>query len=424
MSQILQGTPLYKITISIFPDEDPYDDVISLTFFRCPIVKTASFGILYINLRSEIYLTIQEMVQANDYPIVKLSINMIQDDETNTVIQKCCDKTYTAIYCKFIDNVRQDIGYIRACIYLVNPVLYYMQTTSGFNRILPSMTAYSALSNFENWLTDTFGQCFHFLKVGDNYEVNPHVYDQIQITQPCDLLVPTNILMNYKPFNTFSYYFFDCFNLSQYTQNDITATLINLGDYQKFTPVNITGVTQDNVDLDIFARLNRTNLFVFNNPFNELFQEWPSIVIKSTNRRMAFKKGAHLKKVPTLSTQSQDQTYGGRTVKYIQSNLSSVQKDTTEQTIIYAPDDPAQAYSRFKKVSNQARDAVSNIQTFYLADCHYDIIQFMCRYNFDIHNINSYSYVPISICNMFVRNAGMYPSLTHTCKFQVIKYAE
>ena len=408
-----------------FLDEE-HIDISSFVAVRCPITKTASFALLTVNIKANHFMAIEHSIRQNKFELVEVEFDVranytTKDDIHPPKLDDVGIKQYLALHIQPYERVQPWAPYVIATIYLVNPILYYLQVTNSFNQILEDITSYDALLKFENHLKTAYGQsAFQWHKVGEKFEQNKWKYEQILCRQHNDLMIPTYLINNYKMWNTYGYYFFDDFRFDNESKSDITGWLINLGDIQQFKQRNIFEESRT----ELFA----ANMFedgqVIADRFNVLYQDKPSLIVKGYDMQFGFRKAEQDKEIMQLKTKTENASYSNvvNDTKIVKTDISTKKFQPTEQTLVYAPDDIEQGIKRFDKVSAQLREHLHSIDTYYLHDSHLDFIQFGYRYNLSPYDIQDYSYVPISICNIFVRETGRVPIYTQNIKYQMFKY--
>lgn len=398
-------------------------DILSYAVIRAPITKLASFVSTSINLTTTVYTKIHEHVSRNLFPDVVVKCWIVKNQDTfgerwPPKVEDVFEKNFKCIAVNPLETVDYSAPYLGVSMVLVNPVLLYLQGTNGYNKILQDKTSLEGIKDYEGWLTQKFGnQAFQFTKVGENYELNKFKYEQILMRNSTDLMIPTILINNYKTWNTFGYYFFDDFRLNKEATADITAYLINLGNKKEFKPIDVYKYGDFALGLQVEGQTP------INDPFSALYQKNPSIITKNYEMQFGFRKATGTRQVPQITVDKQEGKHGsqlGTTI--IKSKVSLKSEEPTEETIIYGPDDHATSLNRFDKTSLQLRDNMVGLDTFYLRDSSIDYLQFNQAYNIDPHSPNEYNYIPLTICNLFVRDSGMMPILVHHAKFQMIRY--
>lgn len=418
----------YQMEVEIMGQEATPEigDVDSFTTLRAPLTKTAGLATIALNLRPKFLHSLEEYTRANMFQTLRLDINIVRNQDTiesgfPPKVDEVCRKYYLIVHVEPLEDARLEAPYTRTVLFLANPVLFWLQCTNGYNVIEEDKTVLEALENYESWLNKTFGQtAFQFEKVAENYKPNNWKYEQILTRSHTDLMIPTNLLQEYKPFDSFSYYFFDDFRFDDQTKADITGYLVNLGDINQIPTKDMFADEAS----DIFAATEFIRAQTLNDPYNALYQENPSLIIKGYDMQFGFQKAEGMKELPQLSTTSKPGTYSStKKANVIKTELSGKVQLPTEETLLYAPDDPKKAFDRFNIVSEQLRRQILAIEEYYMRDSHIDFIQFGKRYNMSPFDIKQYTYLPISICNMFVRDTGAVAMYTHNMKFQVLKFA-
>lgn len=398
-------------------------DIGSFSVIRTPISKTSSFSSLTVNVGLSDYLNIQEHISRNEYPnvLLKCWICKNQDVHENIYppkVEDVFEKNYKIINMTAMEKVRYQSPHVLVNLLLVNPVLLYLQGTNGFNEIFEDITALDAVKKYESWLSGTFGSgAFQFTHIGEDYEKNDWMYEQILTRNTTDLMIPNILINEYKVWHKFGYYFFDDFRLDKTATADITGYLINLGDKNKFPTDDVYSYG----DIAMGAKLISEH--ALHDPFNALYQKQPSIITRNYEMQFGFRKATNQRELPQITADVSSGTHGSeRGSSIIKTQISLKNIVPTEETMIYAPDDHAPAMDRFDKVSKQLRDDMMSVETYLMRDSSIDFLQFGKRYNFNPLNIQDYDYIPIAICNMFVRDSGKMPILVHNVKFQVFRY--
>ena len=408
-------------------DDDGSEDVNSFVVIRAPLTKTASFATITTNMKMHTYLSLEEHTRQNRFQLIQVDIDIVpnMDDAEHHrpwPVDKVMSKQYLVLHMEPLEPVNAMAPYVMTVCFLVHPVLYYLQITNGFNKILEDVRPIDALQKYEKYCADTFGKgCFQWQHVGEDHELNDFRYEQILTRHETDLMIPTTLIVNYKLWNTFGYHFFDDFRFDGKTTADITGWLVNLGNLERFEQKNMF----DEKSPDISTATKFINSQAIVDHFNVLYQEKPSIITKGNDIQIGFKKSTEDKEVPQIEVQTRNGKYNSAGIcKAVQSAVSGKTRPATEHTIIYAPDRPQNAINRFEKVQNQLRQHIHVLESYYMHDCHIDFIQFGNRYNMIPWAIDKYLHVPMTICNMFIRDTGRVPIYTHNMKFQMFKFLD
>ena len=414
----------YMMEFNFFGDESyTPKDVISYSVIRSPITKLASFVSASINITMPVYTKLHEHLARNNFPDVVVKCWIVKNEDIfgerwPPKVEDVFEKNFKCICINPLESVIPKAPYVAVNMTLVHPILFYLQGTNGYNKILEDKTPLEAIEDYEKWLTEKFSnQAFQFTKVGETYEQNKFKYEQILTRNATDLMIPSVIINNYKPWNTFGYYFFDDFRLNSDATADITGYLINLGNKNEFKPIDVYKYGDFALGLRLESQTPITD------PFGALYQRNPSITTKSYEMQFGFRKATGTRDLPQISISRQDGKHGSQLgTAIIKSKVSLKSEEPTEETIVYGPDDHETALNRFDKTSLQLRDLMLSLDTYQLRDSSIDYLQFNQKYNIDPHVPKAYDYIPLTICNNFVRETGMVPVLVHHVQFQMIRY--
>ena len=413
----------YEIEVVI--NEEEINDVQSFVVYRCSITKTASFAVLKINLKLENYLLLEDDIRNSEFPTIPLKIYEVdskirEKSKLGERSKHFCTKHYKIIQVHNNEPLRIDSAYISCNLYLTNPILHYLNSNNSFNQILQTTTALDTIKSFESFLTSTYGDgAFDIKHIGEEYQVNKFIHEQILTRNTNDLIVPMTLIQNYKPFNTFSFYFFDDFRLDQDSKADITCYLINIGNKDNFERRDIS----DDKYIDVVSQLRNISSYNITDSFNELLQDNASIVLEGRNINYDSIKATGTVDVPSVTVETFEETIvTGRTVNAIHSILATQPKDPTEKTILYASDDIDSAVGRYKAVSTQLREDIHSIEVYQSQQCGFDVFQFGIMYNIQLNNKSSFTFTPLSIVNIFNRETGPAPILQHNTEVQFINF--
>jgi len=412
----------YKLYVTLFGEE--FDDVSSMSVVRCPISNTASYTILNLQLRGLVFLTLMTEIENGDFPDMSVRcelIDMTENESPASVGKREFDmftKRYKAIKASSRDYPTASSTYLNITIVLVHPVLLYLNNTNSYNKILIGKTGLNMIEDYEAHLKKTFGDNFEFKKIGETVNQNNHAYEQILVRLENDLIIPSWLIAEYKPNFTFCFYFFDDFRIDKNSSKDITGYFINIGAKSSFDKKS----TLKEAD-DIFMANSFSKSYQLGDPFKDMDQENPSIIIKNNEMAFKFAKATGTTTVPQVK-----QRYDLRMIeeRYIQpvkaSDITMKTVDPTEETILYAPDTMENAKERLKQNSKLLNTDLSGISAFTLKDSHFDYIQFGINYILNPFESKEYRYTPIGIVNHFVRESGQFPFLIHNCTYQTIKF--
>jgi hypothetical protein len=426
MSEAQFASPAdYEIVVTI--NEEEVNDIQTFIVYRCAITKTASFAILRINLKLESYLILEDDIRNSTFPTVPLKIYEVdgKDRSANNLgnrIKHFCTKNYNIIQIEANETVRIDSAYISCTLYLVNPILHYLNSNNSFNKIIPTTTALDAINDFESFLKSNYGNdAFQFKKVGDSYKINNYIYEHILSRNENDLIVPLTLIQNYKPFHTYAFYFFDDFRLDDESEADIVGYLINIGNKDNFKRRDIA----EDKYIDVTSQLQLMKSYSVTDSFNEMVKSNPSIVLKGKNINYESVKAVGTVDVPNVNVESLEETIiTGRTVKSIHVTISTQPKKPTERVILYAPDNINNAIDRYNNVADQLRTQIHSIDSYRSKNCGFDVFQFGLIYNIQLNNKSSFVFTPLSIINIFERQTGPNALMQHNTELQFIKFKD
>ncbi len=404
-----------------------FNDVNNMMVFRCPIQHTASFAILDVMMHITHYNHLTIDIGQQIYPDVKIAFYIINPQKSRPAekagerVKDLGIKNYLAIYIEPNEFPAADAKYIQCTMYLVNPVLYYLNNTNSYNVILTEITALDIISGYEGHLKKTYGsKTFEFIKVGETEKQNSYQYEQILVRMENDLLIPSWVIQNYKPFNSFGFYFHDDFRFDDKVKTDITGYLINLVNKEVFTKIESLKESKWG---DVVIGNKFINTTPIGDRFNQLGQENASKIVKGSQIDFKFKKAIGIATVPQIYVQTiPQQVEVGRNIMSIKGFKSESIVEPTEQTLIYAPDEISSAISRLETVRKQITEDIEAIYRYYIRDSHVDFLQFGKLYNINPMTPHEYLYTPISIVNCFVRDTGRQPTMVHNVYYQMIKY--
>lgn len=426
MAEASQSAPLkYEMEVEI--QGQTFNDINSFMVFRCPIEHTASFAILDVMLHITHYSHLTIDISQQIYPDVKIKTYLVNPQKTRPAEQAGARvkdfgvKNYIAIYLEPNEFPGAEAKYVQCTFYLVNPVLYYLNNTNSYNVILTETTGLEIIEGYESHLKKTFGsKTFQFVKVGESEKKNSYKYEQVLVRIENDLLIPSWAIQNYKPFNSFGFYFHDDFRLDDSVTADINCYLINLINKDVFTKVECL---MDAKWGDVIIGNKFINVVPLGDRYNQLGQDNASKIVKGYQMDFKFQKASGQTSVPQISTETNSQTVeSGRTINAVKGTKSEVSKNPTEQTLVYAPDQLSTALTRLETVRTQLTEEIEAIYRYYLRDSHIDFLQFGKLYNLNPMTPQEYLYTPINIVNCFVRDTGRQPTLVHNVYYQMLKY--
>lgn len=412
----------YQFEVHLFGET--FDDIGAFTVVRCPISHTSSYAILNIELRGLVYLTLTTEIENGDFPELSIRcelLDMLKNKEpylVGTPIETLFTKHYRVLKATTEEYPTPNSTYLNCTLVLVNPILYYLNNTNSYNKILLDKTGLDILDDYEGHLKSLFSDSFDFVKVNSSKQKNKHSYEQVLIRLENDLIIPSWIIAEYKPTFTYSFYFFDDFRIDDSSKKDITAYFINLGAKDELTKKS----TLENAD-DIFMGNTFVKSYQVGDPFNEINHDNPSVIVKNSEFAFRYKKAKGSTAIPNTRQSSNQIQIDKRKISAV-TTASPTKKivDPTEESLMYVPDNFSNAKKRLEQNSRLIKDDLSGIASFMLKDSHFDYIQFGKLYILNPFESKEYRYTPIAIVNNFIRESGQFPYLIHHCKYQTIKF--
>jgi hypothetical protein len=410
----------YEITLRA-PMGEIYLDVSYLSFIRTPLIKNCSYVMLKINLPAFLIQGIINDLNNNIFADYNIEIYS-RDESSNNRVTLLFSKLFKILYVNPLEPLTFDKSIYPCKLVLSNPFFHYMSTANTYNKILESKTAYEALKDFEDFIKNSHGDIFKFRHIGTQSELNDYKYEQILIKSSNDLNVPIYIINTYKPFNSFNFYFFDDFHLSEDSDNEITAHYLNIFDRQQFKTFDIK------LFGDINGSTKKLKVFPVSDQSLKLDKENESITI--TNREVKYSTTKSLEsKIPkhSKSQLNNENLMIDRSVQVGQF-ISPVEKQNLEQSSqhinIYAPDNEENAIYRFQNFKEFFIRKLDSIQTYETTNCMPDWCQFGNVYNMDLEDSTSFLYTPINIINIFSRINIKEHYCNHLVRYSMLKFID
>jgi len=405
------------------PLGEMYNDVLHLCFVRTPLLKQSSYAILRITLSP---ILIQQMVNDltnNIYQDFSIEIYSIDESSDNKPFKTLFNKLFKVLFVKSLEPLKFDKQTCQCYIVLANPFIHYMSTTNTYNTILEGMTGYEAIKEFENFIKDTHSDIFTFNHIATKSEVNDYKYEQLLIKAPNDLSVPLYIINTFKPFNSFNFYFFDDFYLSDNSDKEIACHYLNLFDINQIQTFDISqwaDINSSTKKLSQFPISDQSlNLDKMNQTFTVTNREIKYNTLKSTKSEII----KHSQAANIIS----EKLVEDRIVK-VGEFIDPIQKNNFSQSSqhanIYSPDEPERALYRFDFLKEYYMKKLDIIQVYETTNSLPDWCQFGKRYNMDAEDSGGYLYTPINIINMFIRANIKENYCTHLVRYSMLKFVD
>jgi hypothetical protein len=414
----------FEIRVKIQELDIETRDITYFYVYRTAIVKHGSFASMTIplNLTTEA-LPLENLTQKSKTPTLELEIWLTDPSQPTTnrnykSIKKIIQKKYYIISC--IPGSRDPNSQtISTNLILINPIFLKMNRANGFNRIQESQTAYDVLLEYEDYLKGHYGDtAFEFKKIGDGINLNDYVYEQLMCRVENDFKIPDYLLLKKKAFNSYTYYFFDDFRITDDKEADICGMLINLIDKEQFNQIDAH--TDKYIDIQDMSIKKVKSCF---NPLSPIMQSNSRVITKDKDTL----KERNADPGPTRTEQikssvSEEDVHEDRKIKTGIPELSFLDKDVADILNLYAPDSKEKANERYKIVQEQATDILRAFCTWEGHKCYPDVFQFDRRYNFSKDAKTELIHMPISIINIFRKENPNETKMFHGVRLQTIKF--
>ncbi len=399
-------------------DGEIYNEIQYISFVRTPIIKQGSFCIVRLSLPLIKVKQLQYLLASNIQDIWKMTIYTADDNKEDVKYDKIFEKNYQIISMQELEQITLTKNEIMVKMVLVNPILYTLSTTTMFNEILTETTAYDAIKKYEDFLNQKFGK-FSFLHYGAGNEKNSFRYEQIFIPHSINTInVPKYIINTYKPFHSYSIYFFDDFYFSDKSEKEIVCHFLNLADIRNQYP---NADIQEYIDYVQFTR--RLTTREFNDPLRLLDKETFASIIFRTKDVVGELLKQMKSLVPQVNTNEViNKNILERDIKVTRSQLElAPQGQSARATIVYVPDNEKNAKERFKIARDLIFNKFEKLVIFETDFCLPYWLQFGYLYNLEPSNREEYKYTPISIVNTFRREKEKGIKLIHSCRYVMLK---
>lgn len=392
----------YEVVFTNPKDNTVYSDIHFIYFIRTPIIKQASFSIVQMNLPVVIISQLMQDVATNIFNVWNLTIYAI-DEKEDIQVQEIYSKNITIISVIPQEPITFTHPSAIVRILLVNPVLYSLSTSTGFNKIISNKTALDGIKEFENFLDTNYGK-FNHNKVGINEKVNNFRYEQIFIPPTINTLnVPKYIINSYKPFHSYSIYFFDDFHFDENSDKEVTCHFLNLYNLPSTFPHMFTN---EYLDFSRFTR--KTGKVDFSDQFRVLDKPFASVIYRLKDMVFEFQKQAQSTVTNIASGKSDIVTFIDKSMKIAERAQMQSKKigQSVRANTIYTPDSSENANERIKTAQEMMFNKFEQICFYETERCLPDWLQFGCIYNMEGDAQDDFSrflYTPISIINIFKR---------------------
>jgi len=398
-----------------------YSDITYCAFIRSPVIKQSSFCLVKLFFSQILLRQMMSDIDKNQFVDCNMKIYAKDDNKRKDNINIIFSKTFKCIKVVPEGSIRFQEDKMFASFILVHPTLYYLNNNNTYNNIQFDKKGYEILTNFESFLTDQFGDIFNFKHIGADIQKNEYVYEEVLTRAKNDLSVPNYLINNYKINNTFSYYFFDPFTMSEEEDMEITNYYINLYDPKKFKQRDVfeyfdRHVTSNKISIKNFSDLNQDILNKVGNRFIFNHQE-----IKYSHEKTPKTTPINKKNKPTSTDFKMVEE---RKIKSITegSTKEAIYGGSSAVSILYCPDKPENGQTRFDNAVELISNKIMGIQYYEMSNCLPDFPQFGEIYNLEEENSSNFILTPLNIVNVFFRKIRKEQYLYHLAKTVMLRY--
>jgi len=133
---------------------------------------------------------------------------------------------------------------------LANTIIHWLSTNHDGNILIDDSTAADGISTYENYLTSKFkSDAFSFQKLA--IDPNTFKYDQILSKSTNDLSIASDLIKNYKAYNSLAYYYHDDFHIGALVGNNSLTSKVT--GWQPKAINNITPVNNVESAIDYYS---------------------------------------------------------------------------------------------------------------------------------------------------------------------------
>jgi hypothetical protein len=410
----------YKITFSVsVPGEKrgnfTTDDIVSHSVIRNPILKPCPISILTADIDHKFILSIDAAVRSNEFPDANVTIEWADDSvDDGSNARKGTTRYFTNINDYKIIKVTDQrpptdktmLG--RVTFVMIEPLFYWLAHSKGFNTTLIDKTAMEAIELYEGYLFSEYGGGGTFDPVKHILgEPSEFIYRKMQIKSANDLIIPNNIIYQYKPLMTTSYYFLDSFRSLGEAHKRILRLFVELDSADKFESFDVT--QNGNEDMAQGYIIDEQNF----GDRTDRFKQYGDYGYTIMDNKGRYKKYEPTEKVSVPKYISNPgKAYhntphqggrGGPNYRFhpIGTGTSKHEKPPKEALIIYSPDNIDMGKPRYEAVKTQIRDSIHGTATYSFPEIQPNSIEFQRKYNLDIYAPGDFKHVCIGICNQF-----------------------
>lgn len=402
-----------------------YSDIPLICFMRNPFAKNASFTYMIANIDITMYVNMQKLISRNEFP--SISTKIFSTDEANPLklcrdnkISKIYDRDLYCIHIDTDDNLDYKQETVSAKLILVHPIFLQLEKRNTYNTIDNNKTVYESLTNFESYLTKTFGDIFKFRHIISNNNKNNTKMEQLLVRTNSDLSVPEYLQNTYKSSISPAFYFFDDFYLDKDSDKEITCHYISLTD------VNLFKTVTDNNNITI-SSINVLKEEPFFHHFKPLYEADKRTQSENTTKYNKDFNSTEFGQIPVkgnsgISNINLDngniQVPNNGKLNYQKADKSQVSGIAQEGT-----EDSSNVDNRLN-IYTKTIDKIKSIVYAEINDCLPFYLQFGKLYAINLETIDKHDITPLNIVNIFYKRSGKDElTMSHIVKFIGIRYS-
>jgi hypothetical protein len=434
----LTTTYYYALEYTInFKDIDPYtaEDISSAFVIRCPFAKLGSFAIINLPLDIIRIRKIQDVIEnLNSYKdLITITIKYYVLDHTKIHLRQyvklniLTKKHYYIINCQPLQRDiltgRLDTNIsIPIRLVIVNPLLYFLENVNMFNQVFYNKSAYSIIKDdFVNYLKTNFKDSFNFKFIDTPSNTNKYIYEQILTRAKSDMMVPKQLNDMFKTYQYPMFSFFDDFALKEDNDKDIVFYHVCLGNPSVLKKINIFEEESQDALYGIKS-FKKLSFFDLADTFNDV-SETQFTIRDRFRSTWVFNPSKTAEFQVSTKEEAIDPIIKPRKIDTTTFQSSSINlPGSFKAAKLYSPDEINLAIPRFTKTKDFTKKKILGIYQFVSNQSHCDYFQFDRIYNFDVTNMNDFSFHPISICNSFYRIEHKNTAYIHHVRTNLIKY--
>jgi len=321
---------------------------------------------------------------------------------------------------------------------LANTIIHWLSTNHDGNILIDDSTAADGISTYENYLTSKFkSDAFSFQKLA--IDPNTFKYDQILSKSTNDLSIASDLIKNYKAYNSLAYYYHDDFHIGALVGNNSLTSKVT--GWQPKAINNITlslGSILNLPKIDIYDQNHKDSLLhvTVNNvesaiDYYSMFQTPGSTVVATSpdghvesiipttigdNRPIVEPKMVTPSSL-TLSTHNEHRVVHGKSV-----SIGGEAIIPKNHISVHSPDGINNAVTRY---ANSKRLITSDIKAYVdmtFQKCYPDLISLTSMYNLDDSARSRFAFLPVVVTNIFHKQQSKDVRLMHSTRAKFMEF--